>query len=376
VNFFYSNLDADVQITWSPFDGNLLIAGGNYRWITMVSEDNDPKTTYQHRVGFFLHDEQRLFESLILTAGVRIDYNTITPLAVSPRVAVVWRFAPNQMLRLAFGQAFRKPCYFETSIHLTGFKGTAAFPELGDFFKDNIGNEHLGNEKTTSLEAGHRASFLDNRLTVESDVFYTQYRNTVSFQFDIETNPMTGLPDLSRSQMMFRNTGREVDSVGGSVSLTYRVKKTLRVNANYTYRHSWYISEPPGGPPPGEGAEGERVSWEPEHLANCSFHYLPKGGFRFGAAVHASSSSDYALPEEGSIFGENILVHNPPIFFISGFVAWRIEIGSGWAEAGVRAFNLLNTGFRDLPAMTRMDGTEQGGELLGRRIFFFLRGSI
>jgi hypothetical protein len=53
-----------------------------------------------------------------------------------------------------------------------------------------------------------------------------------------------------------------------------------------------------------------------------------------------------------------------------------LKIGSRWAEAGVRAFNLLNTGFRDLPAMTRTDGTEQGGELLGRRIFLFLRGSI
>ena len=45
-------------------------------------------------------------------------------------------------------------------------------------------------------------------------------------------------------------------------------------------------------------------------------------------------------------------------------------------NSAVLAFNVLNTGFRDLQAVTRQDGTEQGGELLGRRIFFFLRGSI
>jgi len=32
--------------------------------------------------------------------------------------------------------------------------------------------------------------------------------------------------------------------------------------------------------------------------------------------------------------------------------------------------------FRDTPAVTRPDGVLLGGELIGRRIFVFLRGSI
>ena len=175
--------------------------------------------------------------------------------------------------------------------------------------------------------------------------------------------------------MKFQNTGREADSAGGSVSLTYRVK-TLRLSANYTFRHSWYIADPPGGPAATEAGKGERVPWEPAHLANLSFHYIPKNGPRFGMSLHGHSSCDLAWQEGGSLFGDSILIHSRPAYFISGFLAWRYSTRSWWAEVGVRAFNILNAGFRDLPAMARPDGGELGGELLGRRIFLFLRGSI
>jgi hypothetical protein len=185
-----------------------------------------------------------------------------------------------------------------------------------------------------------------------------------------------GLPDLITSEMKFKNTGREADSVGGSISVTYCVKH-WRFNTNYTFRHSWYISDAPGGPAPREGSKWERVPWEPAHLANLSFSYIPEVGLRFGAAVHGHSSTDYALSEDGSLFGEYFLVHSPPVYFVSGFLSWRFEAsGSRWAEVGIRVFNIMNAGFRDLQAVTRPDGVEMGGELLGRRIFLFMRGSI
>jgi outer membrane receptor protein involved in Fe transport len=374
IAFTSSNLDADVQLNWSPFEGNLLISGGNYRWFYVASDDLEPDSTHQHRFGAFIHDEHRLTENLVVTAGVRFDYNTITPYAISPRLAGVWQFADNHFLRLAFGQAFRKPSFYEASMHFVGVKGTTAFPGLKKFFQKGVGNDELGNEKTTTLEAGYRVHFLDKRLTAETDVFYTQFRDTISFQLDMEEDEF-GLPDLEASAMQFKNTGREADSVGGSVSLTYSVR-TLRLSANYTFRHSWYISEPPDGPTAAEGSKGERIPWEPAHLVNLSFHYIPKNGPRLGMSLHGHSSCALAWPEDGSIFGDDIPVHSPAAYFISGFLAWRFNAGSSWAEVGLRAFNVPNAGFRDLPAVSRPDGTELGGELLGRRIFFFFRGAI
>jgi len=374
INFNSSNLDTDVQLNWIPFEGNLLIAGANYRWFFVESDDLEPNITHQHRIGAFIHDEHRLTRNLVVTAGIRFDYNTITPFAFSPRVAAVWQFVDNNFLRLAYGQAFRKPSFYEASMHITAVKGTEAFPNLGEFFERSVGNDKLGNEKTTTLEAGYRVHVLDRDLTVEADVFYTQFRNTISFQLDMKADEF-GLPDLGTSAMQFKNTGREADSVGGSVSATYSMS-SWRLNANYTFRHSWYISEPPGGPSATEGSKGERVPWEPAHLFNLSFSYIPQTGPRLGMSLHGHSSCDLAWPEGGSIFGDDILVHSPAAYFVSGFLAWRLDFGSSRAELGVRVFNLLNAGFRDLPAMLRSDGSELGGQLLGRRIFFFLRGSI
>ncbi|MFC1655067.1 TonB-dependent receptor plug domain-containing protein, partial [Myxococcota bacterium] len=141
LDFFSTNLDADMQVTWEPFEGNLLIAGGNYRWITLVADNNQPDLVHQHRIGVLLHDEQRLGKSLILTGGVRIDYNNITPFTASPRFACVWRFAQEQFLRLSFGRAFRKPSFMNTSAHFRNVKGEPGFPGLEDFFLRSVGND-------------------------------------------------------------------------------------------------------------------------------------------------------------------------------------------------------------------------------------------
>ena len=373
IPFFTSSLDSEVQLNWSPFAGNLLIGGVSHRWVTLLLQDNEPDTVYEHRLGVFAHVEQRLFDQLILTGSARLDINSVTPLAFSPRLAAVWRFTPTQLVRAAFGRAFRKPSIYNTSIHVTTVEGGPGFEGLGEFFKNSIGNEDLDNESITTFEIGYRGHFLDNRLVVEADVFYNIYRNTVNFYTEIVADQF-GIPDLENSFMAFQNKGQEVDSVGGSVSLTYRLKETLRFNANYTYRYSWYISDPEAVSEFGE--KGSRVPWEPEHLLNLAFHYLTEIGLRFGLSASGQSASKLPFPERGGLFDDQIQVESPARIFFNGFLSWRLPAGSGELEAGVRAYNFLHIGFRDTPAVTRWDDKPFGGDLLGRMIFLFVRGSI
>jgi outer membrane receptor for ferrienterochelin and colicin len=372
---FSSGLDGEVQATWSPFENNLWIGGCNYRWITMLSDDIQPGTIHQHRVGIFLHNEQRVLEDLVVTLGVRFDYNSITPFTISPRLAGVWEFADRHFLRLAAGQAFRKPSFFNTSTHIKGFKGEPGFAELEDFFLTNIGNDDLGNESITTLEVGYRGRFLQNRLYAEAVGFYNRYRNTVAMFSNMVTDEF-GVPDLASSQFLFANEGREVDSLGGSLAATWQISKALRVHANYTYRYSWYLSDPLDTESGTGAKKGSRVAWEPAHLGNLWFRYLAGSGLRLGASLHGRSSSATTRLEHGGLFDEYIAVENPALLFPSAFASWRVNIGSGWMEMGLRACNFLNVGFRDNMSITRRDGTEVGGELIGRRIFVFLRGEI
>ena len=66
----------------------------------------------------------------------------------------------------------------------------------------------------------------------------------------------------------------------------------------------------------------------------------------------------------------------PAAVYFSGFVAWRIPFGHRWFEAGVKALNILDQGYRDHVMVVRSDGKELGSEMVGRRFYFFLRGTI
>ena len=369
-------LDAEVQTNWSFFEGNLLIAGGNYRWIAFMSDDNQPGLTHQHRVGVFLQDEQRLLDDLVLTGGIRLDYNSITPFTVSPRLAAVWRFADQQYLRVAGARAFRKPSFFNTHLHLKGFKPEQGFEELENFFLHSIGNPDLKNESITVIEAGYRGRFLEKRLYVEVSTFYNRYRDTIAMYDDMATDQF-GIPDLANSEFFFKNEGREVDTLGGSVAGTFQITRALRLHLNYTFRYSWYISDPGlTASEPEESRAGDRVPWEPAHMFNLWFQYLAENGLRLGASFHGRTSFVTTRAEKGGLFDNLVDIDSPPLLLASAFASWRVSLGSGWVEGGVRVYNLLNVGFRDTMAIRRPDGTEVGGDLFGRQVLVFLRGSL
>ena len=48
---------------------------------------------------------------------------------------------------------------------------------------------------------------------------------------------------------------------------------------------------------------------------------------------------------------------------MNAFLAWRFDFGSAWLEAGVRVYNLLNVGYRDIANVYRWDGFAMGGGL-------------
>jgi iron complex outermembrane receptor protein len=368
-----TTLDAEVQRNWSAFEGNMIVIGGNYRWTGVFSEVLEPESNYQHRVGAYLHYEQRLGERLILTSGIRFDINSITPFTVSPRLAGVWQFATSQHLRLAFGQAFRKPSFLNAQAHVKDVRAESAFPEIEDFMLRAIGNSELENESMTSLEAGYHGRFLEERLSVEAVAYYNRYRDTITFHSDFQMR--MGIPDLLASSAQFRNTGREVDSVGGAASATLSLKELIRVSANYSYRYSFYASDPSGIASAGEGEKGDRFPGEPAHLANLNVQFLPQQGFRLGVGVHASSSWKSAA-FAGDLFDPRELKKVPERIFTSVFVAWKLDLLDRWVEIGIRAYNLLSEPFSDYPLVIDHNTTFLGGELLDRRVFLFARGAI
>ncbi len=385
--FITTRLDGEAERRFELFPGNLLIVGGNYRWITFLSDDNDPATTHQHRAGLFVHDEQRLGDSLRLTAGVRLDYNNITrgdlfgvdfPLAVSPRLAGVWRFAPEQNLRLAFGKAFRKPSFFNTSLHMTNVRGEPGFEGIAEFFRQNVGNDNLGNESITTLEAGYLGRFFGGALSIEAGFFYNRYRDTINYYLDIHTRNVGGIqiPDLQNSRMEWRNAGRDVDTLGGSLSATLYIRDRLRLNANAIYRYSFYVSEIGPDAGPAEGAKGSRVQWEPALRYHLTGSVQPCEGLWTGLAMHGASSTTDARPPGGSILVPRVIVHEKAYTYFDFFAELGFSVAGRRTQAGIQIENVLNQPFFDVASLPLDDGRYMGGELIGRTIFAYLRQSF
>jgi outer membrane receptor protein involved in Fe transport len=270
--------------------------------------------------------------------------------------------------------AFRKPSFMETSLHLKGVIPEPGFEGIDDFLGRSVGNKDLGNESITVFEAGYVGRFLDARLTVEAGAFYNRYRDTVNFHVNIATDAF-GVPDLTRSEALYLNQGLEVDSVGGSVGATYRMLRTLRLSANYTFRHSWYIADSSGGSHVVAAEKGERVAFEPAHLFNLSFYHLLPRGLRWGMSVHARSASVWTIVDAG-IFGDLHQLHNRASWMLSAFGAWRLQFNSGFVEIGIRAYNIPDTAFHDMGYAFSQSGVQTGGFHLGRRMFFYLRGAM
>ena len=99
-------------------------------------------------------------------------------------------------------------------------------------------------------------------------------------------------------------------------------------------------------------------------------------GLRVGMSLHGRTESDVARTEHGGPFDPYVMLHLPAAMFVNGFAAWRADVRNGFLEFGVRVYNIFNAGFRDNPAVIRFDGSELGGEQLGRRIFLYLRGVL
>ena len=373
IPFLNTNLDLQGQYNGSFFDGNVFIAGGNYRWIGNFSDAMNPGTIHQHRLGLFAQFEQELFGQLFGTLGARLDYNTLTPLTFSPRAAVLWRFATAQSLRFSFGQAFRKPSLLNTSLHIKGARAEPAFPAFETFFDDAVGNPDLNNESVTTLELGYRGRFFDDVLSAEAVMFYNRYRDTIQLYIDVPINEY-GLPSLSQAVVQYQNAGREVDSLGGSLSLSWRMQRRVLVGANYSYRYSWYTSEPFGIAVAETKEKNDRVEWEPAHRINFFGHYLFDFGLRMGLSWHGVSAHT-GYYSSGGVFDQRLAVEVPQNHMFGAFISFKAERERASFEVGARVFDLFNNPYRDLAGESTISSGALGGELMGRRVVVFVRGA-
>ena len=135
-----------------------------------------------------------------LTVGGRVDGNSAFGknfgLQTYPKASFSWvasdesfwpSWSPSMKFRAAWGQSGRAPGAFDavrTWVSASG--GWGGNPVL---FPSNVGNPDLGPERTTEIELGYDASFLNDRITSE---FTWYHRNIDDALFNVQQIPSNG----------------------------------------------------------------------------------------------------------------------------------------------------------------------------------------
>lgn len=218
--------------TWQAFEGNQLTAGAEYRYVFLGRVENvhthHPQTLEylggepkhftgdlnwvvegadRHFAGAYIRDRQRLFDSLTLHGGLRVDYYTDFGVALSPHLAVLYELPIDAQLRATYGRAFRAP----------------NFAEL--YQKNNpavVGNASLKAETIDTLELAYRQQFAE----VAS--------STVTLFHNFGTNLLAlGAPEPSGARP-YENSG-SLQTQGVELELNVTPFKDLFVTGTYTH---------------------------------------------------------------------------------------------------------------------------------------------
>ncbi len=352
----------DAQYNLEPFENNLLIAGADFRFVSFRTDQMVDPEIEEYRFGLFLHDEHRFAEKLLLTVGARFDWNSTTDPAVSPRGALVYNPGGEHFLRLSGSTAFRKPTILETH---GDFKvdENPVFPEIGTLFEDpdyGIGNPDLANVIMTMIELGYRGSLLEKSLRLGADVYFGLNRNWIFFFTNVQYDNFNRI-DLKNSRIGFDNLGRDFNIVGVELSIEGNPLDELTLFFRGSFRHKYLVED------------NSRDMGTPRFLATGGGTLrLPFGLTAHLACTFVDERYDEIRDPE-SILSASIPLEIPRRMYLLGALSRRIEIAKSKVDLGFSFFFPLGGRFREKAGVLTPDGSNYGGELIGRRVMLTAR---
>ena len=355
-----------------PF--NRLTVGVEYVFNAYHAEAFVQPDHREHRVGTFVQDELDLAEllnelagtslpPLLLTAGLRYDYNSKTRFELSPRAAVVFAPSNQHSLRLGYAHAFLKPTFFESSLHIK------LNPRDVDIDELDVSNPVLDNQTIDSIDLGYQGKFFDESLELHLDFAYNWYRHSIGFSYDPEQMDYieiggVRIPNINGGGFGFTNNTDGTNGHTIDLQVVFRPHDDLRLFFTTGYRQIFWRDS------------GRFSSSEPVlHLAAGADLRLPSG---LSLALRSFYTSRHVrtMGQPQSILDPMVRLEVPAYLLLNARLEWRLPAGPAQLRAGVEGFNLLGTRFRELPGFTQPDQPDFGGERLGRKVVFFLRGAL
>jgi iron complex outermembrane receptor protein len=389
-----NTVDGEVQWTLPTFWDPLLVmvgGGGRFSWIgsddlldgETYADISNPEfhepgiSHWEVRGGAFVHSELKPAEWATISGSLRFDYNTETDIFLSPRMVAIFRPIKGQYMRMGLSRAFRKPAFIDTRLH-----PRALFPDdspitgpdqenFQEFMSRMIGNHNLKNEELLSFEAGYLGQFLDGKLSVAVNFYFTQLRKLVAVSTDIVPTSQ-GLPDLDQSVIRSKNEAGDLDINGYEVVVHYDPVKSVSLLASWTYREVF------------NRKESKIEEGTPKNLVTLGGRFRSESGLVGSLYVFSRSDiTDDKVENPEGLLADPLSMRIDTVFLVMG------KLGYGWItrqgfelEFGAKLFLPVSPfsspyfRYYEDPGGLTPGGDYYGGHYLRRMVTAYLQGSF
>ncbi len=255
---------------------------GNY-FINPFS-DKQAETLRFGKSGIFLSATKNLLQQrLRIGAAIRADKHDFFPLYLSPRFTAVWAVGKRQFIRAAWQSGYRFPILFEafSNVNSGGVKRVGGLPVMSSGIFENAWLEssirkfqqavlydmnvvglrkqeaiesnqsilqrnsytYLTPERTRSLELGYRGMFAKQKLFVDVDIYFNQFKNfiaqanmNVPLVSNADSIPFA-LFDVGRQAQyrMYTNSRSTVYNYGFGIGMQYKLPARFTILANLSH---------------------------------------------------------------------------------------------------------------------------------------------
>lgn len=341
-----NSTNIDAQHTLAFGDVHRVTYGINYRHNQASSEFLDGPGR-EDRVGLYIQDEWKAFETLTAVGGLRFDMDSFINPTYSPRFSLIYKPAPEHSIRAGIAVAFRSPTIFEErtlSLSTSNF-GTGVLR----------GSPQLGPEQVIAYDLGYQGWYLKHRLRARADLFFNHMTDLIG----------VGLNTGSTSASSFFNGGSasalggSADIYGGEAGVEFLAFPWLSGFANFSYQE---IGQTFGntnrvkrGAPRFKVSGGLRTDFDNGVSGEAALHYVGSSRYQIdpGFALFAPFAGTSA-PD--TLVGSYTLVN-----LRGGYKFWKVN-GREKAELAVSLFNTLNDKHQEHPL----------GEIIGSRVLGWL----
>ena len=182
----------------------------------------------------FLQDEMHFFhDSLLVTAGAKLEYNHFGRWGTEPSANAIWMPSKRQSVWVSAARSLRTPTQFEHSVQypFTVYPGSQATGGLPILVQIN-GSASFAPESVRDFEAGYRTQ-VSKTFSLDLTGFYDQFAGVRSWIAPAPVFMFNTVPFLQVTES--EGNGARAIGKGGEAAVAWEVSRSWKLEGSYTY---------------------------------------------------------------------------------------------------------------------------------------------